>query len=149
MTSRWIHPLQGLAAVRSELDRRLHHLEEGESSDPAPVTAGAWCPALDVEETPEAFVLHAELPGMTAEALEVSADGRMLRISGERTFYAGKTTDAFRRVERTFGRFDRVVRLPADAEMGEVEAAYRDGVLTVTVPKAAAARRTTIRVASE
>lgn len=143
---RWRHPLNQLAAARSELDRRVHHLRDRVAGEEAPVTAGAWCPALDVEDTADAVLLHAELPGVGAEDVEVSVDGRTLLIRGDRAFYPDRAQEGFRRIERAFGRFDRRVRLPADADVDQIDAAFEHGVLTVTVPKLAAARRTRVEV---
>lgn len=143
---RWRHPLQDLAEVRNEAERRLRQLRERSDEPSPPVTAGAWCPALDAGETADSYVFHLDLPGLAADDLEVSVDGRTLLIQGDRGFYADKSTDAFRRIERTFGRFDRRVRLPADARPDDISARYRDGVLTVAVAKAQESRRTTVTV---
>ena len=98
--------------------------------------AGAFGPALDVEEDADAFTLHVELPGVRAEDVEVSIEENVLTVSGERSFYADKEAEGFRRIERSFGRFHRAVRLPARVDAGRVHAVHRDGVLTITVPKA-------------
>jgi HSP20 family protein len=108
--------------------------------------AGAFSPALDVEESDEGFTLHVELPGIAADKVEVSLEDSVLTIAGEREFYDSKSTDAFRRVERRFGRFHRAIRLPDRVDPDKVEAAYKDGLLTITVPKAESAKPRRIQV---
>ncbi len=108
--------------------------------------AGAFSPALDVEENDDAFTLHIELPGISADAVDVSIEENVLTISGERQFYSDKDADGFRRVERSFGRFHRAVRLPDRVDPDKVAATYKDGLLTVTVPKAESAKPRRIQV---
>jgi HSP20 family protein len=108
--------------------------------------AGAFGPALDVEESAEAFVLHVELPGVAADDVEVSLEDNVLTVSGERRFYADREVDGFRRIERSFGRFHRSVRLPDRVDAARVRATHRDGVLTISVPKSEDAKPRRIAV---
>lgn len=109
-------------------------------------TAGAFTPALDVEESDEQFTIHIELPGVAADEVEVSLEESVLTIAGERRFYQEKDAEGFRRIERHFGRFHRAVRLPDRVDADQVKAAYRDGMLTVVVPKAEEAKPRRIHV---
>jgi HSP20 family protein len=111
--------------------------------------AGAFGPALDVEESADAFVLHVELPGVAADDVEVSLEDNVLTVSGERRFYADREVDGFRRIERSFGRFHRSVRLPDRVDAARVRATHRDGVLMISVPKSEEAkpRRITVEAA--
>lgn len=111
--------------------------------------AGAFSPALDVEETEEGFTLHVELPGVKPEEVDVSLEENVLTVSGQRDFYDEKTAEGFRRVERRFGRFHRAVRLPDRVDPDNVTAAYRDGLLTVTVAKAESAKPRRIAVSTD
>jgi HSP20 family protein len=143
------------ASIHDEFDRVLREtltrpfaLLRGDGA-PQATNAGAFGPALDVEEDAEAFTLHVELPGVKAEDVEVSLEENVLTVSGERSFYADKETDGFRRIERSFGRFHRAVRLPDRVDATRVSAVHRDGVLTISVPKAEEAkpRRIAVRAA--
>lgn len=107
--------------------------------DDAPL-AGAFSPALDVEENDDQFTLHVELPGVNPADVDLSIEESVLTISGERDFYADKNADGFRRVERRFGKFHRSVRLPDRVDNQNIAASYKDGLLTVTVPKAESAK---------
>ncbi len=114
----------------------------------APSTAGAFAPALDVEESDEHFTLHVELPGVDPDEVEITLEENVLTIAGERSFYADRTADGFRRVERSFGRFHRAVRLPDRVDADGVEATVRHGLLTITVPKAEEAKPRRIAISS-
>jgi HSP20 family protein len=109
-------------------------------------TAGAFGPALDVEETEDAFTIHVELPGVAADDVDVSLEENVLTVSGERRFYDDREADGFRRIERSFGRFHRAIRLPDRVDTTGVRASQRDGVLTITAPKAEEAKPRRIAV---
>lgn len=108
--------------------------------------AGSFSPALDVEETDEAFTLHVELPGVNADDVDLSIEDNVLSVAGQRDFYNDKSAEGFRRVERRFGRFHRAIRLPDRVDADKISAQYRDGLLTVTVPKAESAKPRRIKV---
>lgn len=143
--NRW-DPIRDVATVQDEVERMFRQAFGGR--DAAASSAGAWSPALDVEESEDAFTIHVELPGVRAEDVDVSLEADVLAISGERSFYDDRATDGFRRIERRFGRFHRSVRLPDRVAIDAVAAAYRDGMLTVTVPKAEEAKPRRIEVKS-
>lgn len=109
---------------------------------------GAFAPALDVEENDDNFTLHVEIPGVKPEDVDVSIEEGVLTIAGARDFYEDKQADGFRRVERRFGTFHRSVRLPDRVDPDAVTAEYKDGLLTVTVPKAESAKPRRIEVAT-
>ena len=121
-----------LSSLRDELDR-LFESPWAELARTSQLLSG-WTPALDVYEEKDHYVVKAELPGMRKEDIEVSMDGERLSISGERkseTEEEGETSKA----ERYFGRFQRTVTLPAAVAAEKVKAQYKDGILTVTLPK--------------
>lgn len=97
-------------------------------------------PAADVKETQSAYLLCVELPGLTRDDIEVQTQGDALLISGHKAEEREETGAAYRLSERRFGRFDRSFPIPPDVERDRIEAAVRDGVLTVTLPKAAEAK---------
>ena len=109
---------------------------------------GVWAPATDIEETKEQFVVKADLPGMKQEEISISVLGNTLTISGERKSAAETKEDdgRFLRMERVCGSFQRVVELPSSVNVDQVKASYRDGLLTVTVPKREEAKPKQIQV---
>jgi HSP20 family protein len=131
-------------APLSDVDRLFRQMLGGSAETPA--TAGAFAPALDVEEDEDAYTLHVELPGVPADDVEVSLEENVLTVSGERRFYDEKSTDTFRRIERAVGRFHRSVRLPDRVDGDRVTATAKDGVLTIVVPKAEEAKPRRISV---
>nr|AAR25848.1 17.5 kDa class I heat shock protein [Carica papaya] len=95
--------------------------------------------SVDWEETPEAHVFRADLPGLKKEEVKVELeDDRVLQISGERHVEKEDKNDTWHRVERSSGKFSRRFRLPENVKMDQVKASMENGVLTVTVPKAEA-----------
>lgn len=97
--------------------------------------SSGWTPALDVHEDKDNYVVQAELPGVKKEDIEVSLNDGVLSISGERKSETRHQTAEVHRAERFFGRFQRTVTLPTAVSADKIQAAYKDGVLTVTLPK--------------
>ena len=94
-----------------------------------------WAPAADMYETKNEVVIAAELPGLSEKDIHLSITGDLLTIQGERQ-WSGDVQDASRyRRERWFGKFERTFSLPMPVESGQIKATYRDGVLTVKLPK--------------
>jgi len=111
--------------------------------------SGVFSPALDVEENDNEFTLHVEVPGVKPDDVEVSIEENVLTIAGARDFYDEKSTEGFRRIERRFGRFHRAVRLPDRVDPERVVAAYKDGLLTITVPKSESAKPRRVAIATQ
>jgi HSP20 family protein len=95
-----------------------------------------WSPALDLYQSNDNVVAVAELPGMRKEDIEISLHDGTLTISGERKRESGGNGENAERTERYIGRFRRSIALPTRVDAGKVRATYRDGILTVTLPKA-------------
>ena len=119
--------------LRDEIDR-LFDTPLSELTRTSQLLNG-WTPAVDVYEEKENFVVKAELPGMKKEDIEVSFHDGSLSISGERQGETRHEDAEVYRAERFFGRFQRTVTLPAPVAVDKVKAAYKDGVLTITLPK--------------
>lgn len=93
------------------------------------MTAADWAPAVDISETPQAYLIKAELAGMRREDIQVRVEGGQLRISGERKFEKEEKDKKQHRIERFYGSFSRSISLPDDADEAQIKAEYRDGVL--------------------
>jgi len=105
-----------------------------------------WTPAFDVYEEKDNFIVKAELPGMKREDINVSLQDGNLIISGERRSETKSENAEAYRAERYFGKFQRSVALPTLVAADKVKAQYKDGVLTVTLPKSEEAKPKQIEV---
>ncbi|MCU0636005.1 MAG: Hsp20/alpha crystallin family protein [Gemmatimonadaceae bacterium] len=109
---------------------------------------GGWLPPVEVRETPEALVLSAELPGMTEKDLTLTIENNVLLIAGEKKEQRteGEEGSTYHVFERFYGAFNRAFALPKSVDAEKVRAEFVAGVLTVTLPKAAAAKGRVINV---
>ena len=132
-------PIRDLSSIHDEMNRFIDGVLR-----PGPALGFSVAPPVDVEETPDAFVLRADLPGVPQKDVKVSVEGDTVTIRGQRTAAAGTGTSL--RSERTFGAFERSFTLGAPVRTDQVRAVYRDGVLEVTLPKSENARLREIEV---
>ncbi|HEU5170467.1 MAG TPA: Hsp20/alpha crystallin family protein [Gemmatimonadales bacterium] len=101
--------------------------------------AAEWAPALDFFENEKEFVVRLDIPGVHKENLDIKLVGDVLTITGRREEVKEHAAGYAHYREREVGKFVRTLRLPAPVEEKKIEALYQDGILTVTLPKAAAA----------
>lgn len=95
-----------------------------------------WVPAFDVSETEDKVIVKAELPGMNVKDIDITLTDGLLTIKGERNLEKEDKKENYHRIERQFGSFSRSLNLGANVEAEAIDANYKDGVLTVTLPKA-------------
>ena len=100
---------------------------------------GTFSPRMDIKETKGALTVTAELPGMNQKEIDVSVHDGVLTISGEKKVGKEEKGTEYHYIERSYGCFSRSFSLPDTVETENVGAAYKDGVLTVTLPKTAKA----------
>ncbi len=139
-------PIDRLALLRDEFNRLFEpgfspFLREGAGFN-------EWTPALDVYEEKDDIVVHAELPGLKKEDIEISLHSGLLSISGERKVERTDNGES-RRSERYYGRFSRTVTLPSPVDSDKVQASYKDGVLVVRLPKTEEAKPRQINVSTD
>lgn len=114
-----------------------------------PFGRGRFAPPMDISEDDQNIEIAAELPGMSKDDVEITVDRGVLTLRGQKE-HEEKTEDRdYRRVERSYGRFERSVRLPNYADEQSAEATFQDGVLTVTVPKKETAQARRLEVKEE
>jgi HSP20 family protein len=114
----------------------MNRLFEGDGNE----TPRAWAPAVDVAETDKEIVLHAELPGMKKEEIDIQLTGDTLTLRGERRRQEAQRGENFHRIERQYGAWQRIFQIEAPIDTQGVAASYENGVLTVRLPKQAAAQ---------
>ena len=141
---RW-EPLGDLEQVTERM-RRMLEQTFGSLGWPSPTEQGGWSPLVDIEETDDAYVVEADLPGVKRQDVTIELVGNELMVTGE--IKERERKGALRRQTRRVGRFDYRVVLPDHVDDDKVEANLTDGVLTVRVPKAERAQRRKIEVKS-
>jgi HSP20 family protein len=146
---RFNYPIYNLRSQFDELERmrndmaRLFDQTTGKSY---PATTAGVFPLVNLTEDKDNYFVRAELPGLKAEELNIAVTGNNLTISGERQIPSEGDDVRYHRREREAGNFNRIIALPGDVEVDNVEAGLVDGVLTVTVPKAEVAKPKQITV---
>ena len=125
--------------LMSSLRRDVDHLFHANAS-------ATFIPAVDIHEEAKRFVVLADLPGIDAAAIEIMVDGDLLTIRGEREDTPTADGATVQRAERAHGRFERSFRLPKTVASKDLEADYRHGVLTISIPKAEQAMPYRIKV---
>jgi HSP20 family protein len=105
-----------------------------------------WVPAIDIKEEEDRYLLHADVPGVAAEDLDITMDKGVLTLQGKRETQTAEDRDGLRRVERVSGKFYRRFNLPDTADSTAISADYRNGVLEVSIPKQAEAKPQRIQV---
>ena len=135
-------PLRDVNSIQDEMNR----LFDGFFPRNGRELNGLFTPSVDIEETPEEFVIKADLPGVAQKDVKVSLMGDTLTIRGERKAQTSTQEGSHHRLERAHGTFERSFTLGTPVRNDQVKAQYRDGVLEVRVPKAEQARLREIEV---
>lgn len=141
---RW-SPARNFASVQDELNRVMEDVF-GRSSRSEDSGAVLWHPPVDIEEQPDRYTLHLELPGMRLEDIKITIEDNRLMIRGEKTRTEEQKNATYHRLERVYGTFERSFALSHAVKSDKIEATYRDGVLEVAVPKAEEAKAREIPV---
>ncbi|RJQ78090.1 MAG: Hsp20/alpha crystallin family protein [Desulfobacteraceae bacterium] len=129
-------PFEELSRMRRQMDRIMDSLWERPGSA---WTAGVF-PAINLTEDEQHFYIRTELPGLTAENLDIQATTRNLTITGERKLAVENESARYHRREREGGRFSRAFALPKEVDAERIEAKMENGVLTLKIPKAESAK---------
>jgi len=105
-----------------------------------------WSPAVDIFETEDELVLKADVPEVELKDIDVRVENQTLTLSGERKFEKEDTNKGYHRIERAYGQFTRTFTLPSTVDTEQVAAEYHNGVLTVKLPKKAAAKPRQVKI---
>ena len=139
-----------MTVVRYEpwaLLNRLHR--EFDQTFEAAARDATWAPAVDIHEENQRFVVRADLPGVKPADIEITAEKGVLSLRGSRNFEQQSDDGHYSRVERVSGKFVRTFTLPENVQTDAIKAQFKDGVLELTIPKAAKpeARRIEVQAA--
>jgi HSP20 family protein len=141
--ARW-DPFRGLSTLQDQVNRLFADtLFRGRSDESALTT---WAPAVDIYETENALVVKADLPDVSEKDLDIQVEDNILTIRGERKFERDVKEDNYLRVERAYGSFSRSFSLGNTVNTEAIKAEYRDGVLTLTIPKREEAKPKQVKV---
>jgi len=139
---RW--DFRNLGDIQGEVNR----LFDSFFGRPASTAAGErmWAPLADMYETKDDLFVTLELPGLTDKDVNVSINGDMLTVKGERRFEHDLKDQSYYRLERVYGKFERTMPLPIAVQGDRVKATYRDGVLEIRLPKVEAVKPKEIKI---
>ena len=123
-----------------ELEEMMRGMQRAFATWPArttdeSMTLAEWSPSVDIGENDKEFLVKAELPDVKKEDIKVNVEDGTLCISGERRAVKEEKDMKFHRIERTYGRFERSFSLPDQADADKITSEYKEGILTVHVPK--------------
>jgi HSP20 family protein len=139
------NPLRDLEDAQMRLNRFFTDLPMSRTEREGPVFAD-WAPAVDVQESDQEYLIKAELPEMKKDDVKVHVLEGVLTIEGERTQDKEEKGKKFHKVERSYGKFVRQFALPSEVDAAKVQADYKDGVLSVHLPKTASVKPTAVTV---
>lgn len=141
-------PVNNLFNLHNQMGRVFGDLfssKDGENSE----ESNSWMPTVDITETDSGFEIHAELPGVAQDDVQVSVTDNLLTIKGEKQQKEETENKNFHRVERRYGTFQRSFTLPRHVDTANIKADYNDGILSLTIPKAEAAKPKEIQISGQ
>ena len=142
-----VRPFGALNELHRELSRVFDNSQHGR--DPSPYNTSNWAPHVDITESDSAFKVIADIPGVNPDEVEVTLHNNVLTIRGERDSEKTEENEAYKRRERIRGSFFRQFTLPETADENGVKAKANNGVLEVSIPKAAKPKPLNITVEGE
>ncbi len=140
--TRW-DSFRSFPTLQEQMNRLFEETFRGRTDESAMT---AWAPAVDICETENELVLKADLPDINEKDLDVRVENNMLTLRGERKFEQKVSQDNYLRVERAYGSFSRSFALPNTVNTEAIKAEYRNGVLTVALPKRAESKPKQVKI---
>lgn len=141
MLMRSWQPFTEIETMRQQLDKVFDQLATTKDNSEA-----TWMPAVEFVDAGENFVLKVQLPGIDPKDIDVQVTREAISISGERRYENTDEKPGYVRSEFRYGKFHRVLTLPAHIQNDSVQAEYKDGILMLTLPKVAEARNKVVRI---
>jgi HSP20 family protein len=136
-------PFRGASSLQEQINRLFNETFERRTNE---ANLTAWAPAVDIYETEQSLVVKADLPDIKPEELDIRVENNILTIRGERKFEKQVNEDNYLRVERAYGSFSRSFSLANTVNVEAIQADYKNGVLTLTIPKREEAKPKQIKV---
>ena len=138
-------PIGNLFNLHNEMGRIFGDLLSSNDTD-TNTESSSWMPTVDITETENIYEIHAELPGVLENDVNVSVTDNLLTIKGEKRQEEKSEERNIHRVERRYGNFQRSFTLPRQVNTGEIKAEFKDGILTLNIPKVKEAKPTEIPI---
>ena len=144
---RW-NPFNEMSLIQNQMNRLFETALHGWAGDSNGTAGGThWTPPADIFETENELVVNIDLPGVDPKMVDLRVENNVLTIRGERQFEEKQNQDNYHRVERTYGSFARSFTLATSVDADKIRANYKAGVLTISLPKAEAAKPKRIQIA--
>lgn len=138
-------PIGNLFNLHNEMGRLFGDLLSSQENDVDTENA-SWIPTVDISESENTYEIHAELPGVTENNVNISVTDNLLTIKGEKQVQENTDDKNYHRVERRYGSFKRSFTLPRLVNASEIKASFKDGILSLTIPKAEEAKPKEIQI---
>jgi HSP20 family protein len=143
------HPFEDIEKIRSEMDRLVDTFLFGVPQKEDFWEEAEWLPAVDVAETKNEIVVKVEIPGMDPKEFDISVSEGTLTIRGEKKQDRAEKEENYHLTERRYGAFTRSIPLFQEVEGDKISASYKNGVLTVKLPKSEGTKRKEIKIKVE
>jgi HSP20 family protein len=127
-----LEPFRGILTLQNQFNRIFNESYRNQAEQSAVTT---WAPVVDIYETLNELVVKADLPDVNEKEIDIRVENNLLTIRGERKFEKSVSEENYLRVERTYGAFSRSFSLPNTVNAEAIGAEYKNGVLTVNLPK--------------
>jgi len=134
-----------ILSMQREINRMFDDFFRSDRDEPS-LLASTWRPAVDITEEDDAYLAKVELPGVNRDDVKITMQDNVLTIRGEKKAEKKGKDENMRRVERYYGSFQRSFSLPTSVKSDKIEAEYKDGILTINMPKAEEAKPKHIEV---
>jgi HSP20 family protein len=131
---RW-NPMRDVFSLRHQMNHLFDDVFKPVVRGDSRVFMWNWNPTVDIYDNDENIVIKAELPGIDKKDIVIDVKDGLLALKGERSFDNEVKEEKYYCRERTFGKFERVFRLPADVDPEKISANYKDGILKIEIPK--------------
>jgi HSP20 family protein len=143
------HPFKNIEKTRSEMDRLLETFLFGKPKARGFAVQEEWQPPIDVAETESELIVNVEIPGVDPRDIDVSLTGDTLFVKGEKKPETEEKAEDYHLLERNYGTFARSIHLPVEVQNDNISASYKNGVLTVVLPKPERAQKKEIKIKVE
>ena len=127
-------PFRDLSVLQERMNRLFEDAGRTYRGDEASATT-TWSPAVDIFETENDIMVKAELPGIERKDITLNLDNNVLTLKGERKFEKETRQENYHRIERSYGGFSRAFSIPAIVDEEKIRADYKDGILSIALPK--------------